>query len=82
MFLAGAATGRYFGATLSRYVRAHKRRVIRGLYDRGMSKRMVLELFRLIDWIGNPRPNWTRISRALLIRMKDPSWPRAIPARK
>jgi hypothetical protein len=30
---------------------AHKRRLIRSLYDRGMSKQVVLELFRLIDWM-------------------------------
>jgi hypothetical protein len=30
---------------------ARKRDVIRSLYDRGMSKQMVLELFRLIDWM-------------------------------
>jgi hypothetical protein len=30
---------------------ARKRRVIRSLYERGMSKQMILELFRLIDWM-------------------------------
>jgi len=30
---------------------ARKRLVMRSLYDRGMTKQMVLELFRLIDWM-------------------------------
>ncbi len=49
MVLAHLATLEKPDDDVSRFAR--KRQVIRSLYDRGMSKQTVLELFRLIDWM-------------------------------
>jgi hypothetical protein len=48
---------------------AHKRRVMRSLYERGMSKQMVLELLRLVDWMMTlPKP------QELLFRQEHEQW--------
>ena len=49
MVLAHLATLEQPNDDLSRFAR--KRHVVRSLYERGMAKKMVLELFRLIDWM-------------------------------
>jgi hypothetical protein len=48
---------------------AHKRRVMRSLYDRGMPKQMALELLRLVDWMMTlPKP------QELLFRQEHEQW--------
>lgn len=50
---------------------AHKRRVMRSLYQRGMPKQMVLELLRLVDWMMKlPKP------QELLFRQEHELWER------